>query len=238
MRYSIARFTYVCALSLPLLFALKPIVVQAGKAAKVQVCHIPLGNPANFHTITINQNALQSHLDHGDFLGSCAEHCETLCDDGNACTQDACDPNTGRCLATHPPVDCNDENPCTVDSCNPTSGCENVAVDCSDGNACTVDTCDQATGECLNPPVMCTGGESCDPTSGECVALCTAQQADSCDPNIEGQCCSGLTCTSLGGIGTFCAAPSGAPCDIFNPRGCQSACCKLFSNDPLTYVCC
>lgn len=38
---------------------------------KVDVCHIPPGNPDNAHTITISENALQAHLDHGDRLGAC-----------------------------------------------------------------------------------------------------------------------------------------------------------------------
>ena len=30
------------------------------------ICHIPPGNPDNCHQITISENALQTHLDHGD----------------------------------------------------------------------------------------------------------------------------------------------------------------------------
>lgn len=39
--------------------------------AKVDVCHIPPGNPDNAHTITISENAVSAHLDHGDRLGAC-----------------------------------------------------------------------------------------------------------------------------------------------------------------------
>jgi len=39
--------------------------------AKVDVCHIPPGNPENAHTITISENALPAHLDHGDRVGAC-----------------------------------------------------------------------------------------------------------------------------------------------------------------------
>jgi hypothetical protein len=39
--------------------------------AKVDVCHIPPGNPENAHTITISENAVSTHLDHGDHLGAC-----------------------------------------------------------------------------------------------------------------------------------------------------------------------
>jgi hypothetical protein len=38
---------------------------------KVLVCHIPPGNPANFHTISISEDDVQDHLDHGDFEGDC-----------------------------------------------------------------------------------------------------------------------------------------------------------------------
>jgi hypothetical protein len=39
--------------------------------AKVDVCHIPPGNPGNAHTITIGESAVAAHLDHGDVLGPC-----------------------------------------------------------------------------------------------------------------------------------------------------------------------
>src|SRR5262249_25891901 len=61
---------------------------------------------------------------------------------------------------------------------------------------------------------------------------CTVQQAGSCDPNTAGQCCTGLTCTTFSGFGSFCAAPSGAPCDINLPQGCQSGGCALFNPGP------
>lgn len=38
----------------------------------VTICHIPPGNPNNPITITINSNALQPHLNHGDNIGPCA----------------------------------------------------------------------------------------------------------------------------------------------------------------------
>jgi hypothetical protein len=40
-------------------------------AEKVEVCHIPPGNPDNAHTIVISENAVRAHLDHGDVLGPC-----------------------------------------------------------------------------------------------------------------------------------------------------------------------
>jgi len=41
------------------------------KTKKVVICHIPPGNPANAHTLSVSENALEAHLAHGDFLGPC-----------------------------------------------------------------------------------------------------------------------------------------------------------------------
>lgn len=38
---------------------------------KVTVCHIPPGNPANAHTISVGAPAVPAHLAHGDYLGPC-----------------------------------------------------------------------------------------------------------------------------------------------------------------------
>lgn len=71
-----------------LMFALTASVAWGG--AKVQVCHIPPGNPDNFHTLTVSQNAVQAHLGHGDLVGACATNCEALCTEDNPCTTGEC----------------------------------------------------------------------------------------------------------------------------------------------------
>src|SRR5262245_14867981 len=116
---------------------------EAGQAEqKVNVCHIPPGNPANFHTILISPNALAAHLAHGDSAGSCDNLCALLCDDGNACTID----DTGDCeqhgcpAAPRQAVNCDDQRECTIDACDPASGCtnrSNAGAACDDGLACT-----------------------------------------------------------------------------------------------------
>ena len=48
-------------------FSFKASTVTAPQ--KITICHIPPGNPANCHEITISVNALQTHIDHhGDRL--------------------------------------------------------------------------------------------------------------------------------------------------------------------------
>ena len=56
------------------LAALGATAAQAG--TKVLICHVPPGNPDNFHTITVSENALPAHLGHGDLPGGCSGHCD------------------------------------------------------------------------------------------------------------------------------------------------------------------
>ncbi len=67
------------------------------------------------------------------------------CNDGNVCTNDACD-GSGGCTFTNNTASCNDGNACTSgDRCS-AGACSGVAYSCDDGNACTEDTCDGAGG--------------------------------------------------------------------------------------------
>jgi len=45
--------------------------VSLGAHAKVIVCHIPPGQNANAHSITVSERAVPAHLAHGDTVGSC-----------------------------------------------------------------------------------------------------------------------------------------------------------------------
>lgn len=40
---------------------------------KQTVCHIPPGNPANEHTISVGEPAVKAHLAHGDRVGACPD---------------------------------------------------------------------------------------------------------------------------------------------------------------------
>jgi hypothetical protein len=65
------------------------------------------------------------------------------CNDGNACTADACDTSNGTCV--HTAVSCDDGQICTTDTCIPATGaCSHGPANCDDGNLCTVDSCIQA----------------------------------------------------------------------------------------------
>ncbi len=120
--------------------------------------------------------------------GVCTPGKPVSCIDGNACTDDACDPDEG-CLHTPneapcsdgnvctvddacgagecipgTPLSCSDDNLCTDDSCHPLDGCLHVANDanCDDDNVCTDDSCDPDTG-CVNTPIdnLCDDDNAC-----------------------------------------------------------------------------
>ena len=160
----------MCARFSALLFILFFSTTIYAGSPKVEVCHVPPGNPDNFHTIKINEKALGAHLAHGDLAGACSAACATLCDDGNACTvDDFGDCETNGCPTSSIPVDCSDGNLCTDDICDPSSGCANpVAVTCEAPDLCTISTCDPVFGQCEEVTMSCNEGESCNPSNGQC----------------------------------------------------------------------
>ncbi len=180
---------------LPLLLGIASSGALAGPAPKVEVCHIPPDNPANFHTIRVSENALSAHLAHGDLGGPCNAVCDDLCDDGNACTidhNDDCEQNG--CLAIPAPVDCSDGDLCTVDSCEPASGCVNTPIACIAPDLCTVSACAPDTGECVDSPVICDEGFTCDLATGLCEPDVECLSDADCDPGytcIQGECIEG-----------------------------------------------
>ncbi|MBT9558558.1 MAG: hypothetical protein IV100_21155 [Myxococcales bacterium] len=137
--------------------------------------------------------------------GACAGGAETTCDDGNACTIDACVAGVGCAnLPTESPCClgetnvCDDGDPCTADSCDPvTTDCSyvNAAGPCDDGNLCTgTDTCSDGT--CAGAPVVCDDGNPC--TKDSCVlgSGCVTSPVDG------GPCDDGLACST----GDVCVA--------------------------------
>lgn len=40
---------------------------------KVNICHLPPGNPANEQSISVSPNAINAHLAHGDRIGECSD---------------------------------------------------------------------------------------------------------------------------------------------------------------------
>ncbi len=166
------------------------------------------------------------------------EFCTGQCNDGNPCTEDICDPNTGACSWV--PVDdgvaCHGSGQCVGGECNfPT--CDPSW--CNDGNPCTEAYCEGgALGACaynvLADGTPCPGGGVC--VEGSCqwgteTDLCTGQcndgnpcTGDICDPDT-GECSwvpvdDGVACHGSGQcVGGECNFPTCDPswCNDGNP---------------------
>jgi len=44
------------------------------ESKKIEICHVPPGNPDNVHTLSILVNAMRAHLAHGDYMDECTEN--------------------------------------------------------------------------------------------------------------------------------------------------------------------
>ena len=134
-----------------------------------------------------------------------------LCSDDEVCTVSEC--LGGECVVTGPTV-CDDGNPCTVDWCDPDTGCERAADDslCDDGAACTTDRCGDAS--CVHEPdhLACDDGISCTQDRCEAGIGCrrTPLSTECDDGNVctDDVCAAGVGCTSLA---------NSAPCDDGDP---------------------
>ena len=125
-------------------------------AQKVNICHVPPGNPSNAHTISVSQSAVPAHLAHGDTLGACECRVDADCTNDNLCDQDRC--ARGKCQ--HVALGC------------PIQPCVENAV------------CVPETGECVGVPVNC-GDGICDPSVGTCVACDFRRSASVANPSTE-----------------------------------------------------
>ena len=185
----------------------------------------------------------------GDYCldGECESGTDSLmCDDGNSCTGDACDPDQG-CVFVPVEGGCDDADLCTSGDHCADGECVGEEVPCNDGNICTDDWCDQqvgcshsnSDGEC-DDGNHCTVGDFC--ADGECQPGPTPMNCDddnactddSCTPlagcsnvNNSGPCNDGDLCT----VGDFCAG------GVCQPGGGIAACndnndCTADSCDP------
>ena len=133
--------------------------------------------------------------------GVCAGTDPVVCNDGDPCTADACNPVSGACLTPPAPngTPCTDENACTrSDQCQAGTCVGFDPVPCDDGFACTADACLSDTGECVFSAVdaRCPDGECFD---GACRTTDPGADGDGCVPlpARTGEPCSdeGVACT-------------------------------------------
>lgn len=135
--------------------------------------------------------------------GVCAPGDAVVCDDGVACTVDACDEASDACA--HSPNDALCENGSFCDGaevCDAALGCTaGTPVQCNDGVACTVDLCDDDLQACSHAPdhsicdngLFCDGAETCSTEDG-CVPGSDPCSGGICDE--AAQACSGGGCST------------------------------------------
>ncbi|MBI5501167.1 MAG: putative metal-binding motif-containing protein [Deltaproteobacteria bacterium] len=135
------------------------------------------------------------------------------CDDGFACTADACTPATGACTHVTSDPPCNDGLYCNgVESCAVASGCvAGTAVSCDDSIACTVDTCDESADTCQHVAnhALCGAGMACIPSRGGCVpgTLCS----------LPSECSDGVFCNGAEDcVSSLCVGGTAPDCNDSN----------------------
>ncbi len=95
-------------------------------------------------------------------------------DDGNECTDEACNPANGMCETSNNSSACDGGNgTCSAGVCEPNDLCMDVICE-DDGNECTDEACNPANGQCETKD----NTNACDGGAGTC-------SAGVCEPNAE-----------------------------------------------------
>ena len=169
----------------------------------------------------------------------------SLCDDGNACTVDACGGVSGcshqpipGCVPCTTAAECTDSDGCTADTCSGgacthtrTPDCTvacTTAADCNDGDPCTTETC--AGGVCGHLPATscssCTTAAGCD-DSNPCTTdvcghsgSCELTSIAGCRPCTSAAHCDDFdACTTDACVGGVCEAHAIDGCTADAPGG-------------------
>lgn len=158
-----------------------PLDAAAAPAAKVQVCHVPPGNPANAHFISVAASAVPAHVGHGD---------QVLTGDGS------CSAGVGECRAAGTLI-CTGQG--LVCDATPLSPPEPTEASCNDGldNDCD-GLIDAQDPDCAPPlPEACDTGN--DPRTSDPWVVCAADANTAwISANSIGTYHAQAICTSLG----------------------------------------
>ena len=125
----------------------------------VTICHVPPGNPANAHTITVGEAAAQRHLEQhpGDTWGECQTSTTTTTSTTTSTT------STSTTTPPPPAVQCDNAlNDCSTDPCICGTG-----TTCVSGQCVQAIQCDNALNNCATDPCICGTGTTC--VSGSCI---------------------------------------------------------------------
>jgi len=146
--------------------------------------------------------------------GQCQKGAVTVCDDGNACTIDACLPAKGCTQTIDDGAQCSDDNPCTTgETCKAGLCSAGKAKVCEAFSNCSLGQCEQATGKCVPAPLPdgspCSDGTACTGPDGCKNGACTGK-ATVCD---DGNPCTADACDAVQGCTSTSAT---VPCNDGN----------------------
>ncbi|MBM4343315.1 MAG: putative metal-binding motif-containing protein [Deltaproteobacteria bacterium] len=157
--------------------------------------------------------------------GQCLGAGQLPCSDGNACTDDGCDPKNGCTFAANT-LACNDGNSCTdADSCAGGACKSAKPTNCDDANTCTQDLCDPAKGctyQKLVDGTPCNDGDACTQSDKCANGICLGGPKVGCN---DGEPCTTDGCDPKKGC-TVAALPDGDPCNDNNNCTIDEACGK------------
>jgi hypothetical protein len=180
--------------------------------------------------------------------GGCSGGVAKVCDDGNPCTVDACDPTTGACGTSPAGVNgkaCDDGDACTIDDVCDSGKCKGgKQKPCDDGNPCTLDAC--AAGTCGSVPGdgacddgnACTQGDKC--AAGKCAGganVCECSQDGDCAAKSDGNLCAGKhvcvgnKCTIAAGTAVVCDKGKDSACATNTCDGKTGQCAMVAGAD-------
>ena len=163
----------------------------------------------------------------------------SICNDGNDCTKDTCQGETGCSHALLEAGECKDGNPCTVADHCVQGECQGTPVLCDDDNPCTDDICAE-TGGCVfeNNHVDCDDGDPCtvgdDCSDGICSGFpvaCDCVQDSDCSQFEDGDLCNGVLFCDQQELPYRCAVAPGTEIQCPQPQGPDAICLKS-SCDP------
>ncbi len=128
--------------------------------------------------------------------GACVAGTPPVCDDGNPCTDDACDPQDGCVFTPDDANSCDDQDRCTIEDACSDGACLGIPVDCSSlDDQCNEGLCNSNTGECYALPAnnggpcddgdVCTINDTC--TNGICRGTPKCPSGTVCNP-VTGEC--------------------------------------------------
>ncbi len=155
------------------------------------------------------------------------------CGDGNVCTDDSCDADSGECINVNNTAACDDGSACTEgDVCAVGACVPGAAPNCDDGNICTIDGCNDLAGCyylptqspcCIGENSVCDDGDPCtndlcDPEGGDCIYEHNTARCDDGSACTRGDTCGGGACQ---GDAIVCNDGNGCTEDFCDPnRGC------------------